>query len=466
MAGASFSQDAEYNAGGLSRTEILDLQSDAIQQKLVNLTSEKCLREFGGKYETSYDAVLLVVDTASTTTSLVQTGTSGTSLKSYIKTTKRDGIELDGSLVQYCLARAGSSETCSVTVSSFLLGLVALLNLIVFGAVLLLLSRSRFDPLATLGDAARSFLRTPDITTKDACLLSKADVKGGQWGYSDAKYFIPGTHFWLFTPSLPRWILFTFSWLSLTGPVAVVLGLVVPTDPEGITTSFGTATPYTTFVLPSQISTSQMALLACLPQLLLAILYLVTNSHLTTYYLSHEFTLFALGPQPLRVSSHRAGAQTTSLYLTLPRPVSWLLLALFVTMGFILSQAVFPVVITISPSTTDQSQILTVALSAQALLVLFALLFALMAMVIGLGLRRAPAAALENGQEKGNPLALRGGSCSAALSAKCQPAPGELEPWRQELTWGVISESMGTKHGRCALSVSGVGAVDVGRTYA
>lgn len=452
--------------GGLSRTELLDLQSDATQSKLVNLTTENCLAEFGGKYEVAYDAVLLVVDSASTTTSLVQTGEPGTSLKTYVKTSKREEMALDGSLVQYCLARTGSSQTCSVTVSSYLLGLVALLNLAAFAAIAVVLCRTEFEPLATLGDAVRSFLRDPDTTTKQACLLSKTDVRRGQWGYSGAKCFVPGARLWLFTPSVPRWLLMTFSWTAIAAPTATALGLVMPTDPRGVTVSFGTATPYTTFLFPHPITKTQMALLACLPQLLLATLYLVTNSHLTTYYLSHEFTLYATGPRPLRVSASRAGAQTTSLYLTLPRPVSWLLLALFVTMGFVLSQAVFPAIITISPSTTDQSQIIAIALSSHALLVLLALLFALIVMVIGLGLRRAPAAALVSGQEKGNPLALKGGSCSAVVSAKCHPATGELEPWRRELTWGVVSEGMGVKESRCAFSAMSVGAVDVGRPYA
>jgi hypothetical protein len=468
--GAAFSNESENNVGGLSQAQLLDLQEDATRSRLVNLTTQSCLQQFGGNFETSYDAVLLVVETASTTTSLVQTGTSGTSLKAYSGTTSEAEIALDGSLVQYCLARASSSQTCSVMVSSTLLGVVALLNLATFVTFVVVLSRSKLEPLATVGDAIRSFLRYPDNTTKEACLLSKKDVKAGRWGYSEAKYFIPNTHFWLFTTSLPRWLLMVLSWTALAAPTATALGLVMPSDPQGILTSFGTATSYTTFLLSNSITKSQMALLACLPQTLLAILYLVTNSHLTTYYLSHELTLFALGPRPLRVSSDPVGAQLTSLYITLPRPISWVLLALFVAMGFVLSQAVFPAVISLSPSVStvpsEDSQIITIAFSTQALLVLLALLVIVMVMVLGLGLRRAPSAALVNGQEKGNPLALRSGSCSAAISAKCHPAVGEVEPWKQQLTWGVVADGVGMQEGQCGFSALSVGAVDVGRAYA
>jgi hypothetical protein len=467
--GAQFSNATENNFGGLSRLELLSLQEDATQSKLVNLTTSACAQEFGGTFETSFDAVLLVVGTtsATTTTSLVQTGKSGTSLKAYSQAASTNTIALDGSLVQYCLARQGSSQTCTVDVSSAMLGVVALLNLATIMCIALLLSRSKFEPLATLGDAIRSFLRNPDPETKGTCLMTKTDVQQGRWGFKEAKYFIPTEQFWFLSPSLSRWTLTISSWLLISAPTAVALALVMSSDPAGLLTPFGVATPYSTFVLPTPISTVQMAILASLPQVLLAILYLTTNSLLTTYYLSHEFSLFALGPQPLRVSSDPAGAQTTSLYLTLPRPVSWLLLAFFAATAFVLSQAVFPAVIVLSLSSDSlPNPVVALSLSTQALLVLLALLTGLILVLLALGLRRAPAAVLVNGQAKGNPAVLRGGSCSAVVSAKCQPVRGEFEPWRQRLSYGVVTEAVGMQEGRCAFSSGGVGAVDVGRCYA
>ncbi|CAJ2510470.1 Uu.00g132790.m01.CDS01 [Anthostomella pinea] len=70
-----------------------------------------------------------------------------------------------------------------------------------------------------------------------------------------------------------------------------------------------------------------MALMPALPQLVLAILYLTINSLLTTSFPSHETALFAMGSRALRVSSNPSGRQPTSLYLTLPPPVWWMLLA-------------------------------------------------------------------------------------------------------------------------------------------
>lgn len=361
-----------------------------------------------------------------------------------------------------------AEDTCDLNVSGMLFGIVALLNLITFCSIVIVVSWSNFKPLATLGDFISSYLRVPDATTKDNCLLTKADVKTGSWGFSEARYFRPSAHLWLMTPSALRWLLMVFAWVSLAAPTAAALGLFLPADAAGISTSFGTSTSNTTFPLPTPITKPQMALLACLPQLLLAILYMVTNAHLTTYYLSHELSLFAMGPRPLRVSCDARGVQVTSLYMTLPRPISWILLALFAAMGFVLSQAVYPDVArgTSFAVTADQEQILAVGFSTQALVALLALLGALMMLVLGLGFRSAPGSALVNGQEKGNPLALRGGSCSAALSAKCHPAAAEYEPWTQELTWGVVADGLGLQDSCCGFSALSVGAVDVGRAYA
>lgn len=464
LTGASFSNDTDVNLGGLSRSDLLSLQSDAIQSKLVNLTSETCLQEFSGTYQTAYDAVLLVVETASTTTSLVQTGQPGTSLETYSAASK-DTMSLDGSLVQYCLARAGSSQTCDVTASTAMLGVVSLSVLAAFSSIVVILVPSKFEPLATLGDAIRSFLQYPDSTTKGESLIEKQDVRAGRWGCGEAKYFVPSAKFWFSAPSVPRWLLMFGSWATLVAPAAVALGELAPTDPAAFTVPFGTATPYTAFVLPLSVTKTQMALLACLPQLLLAILYLVTNAHLTTYYLSHELSCFTLGSRRLRVSSDPTGSQTTSLYLTLPRPVSWALLALFVAMAFVLSQAVSMTIITISPS-TNESEIITITLSVQALVVLLGLLFLLIIVVVALGLRRVPVVGFADGQGMGNPLALKGGSCSAVLSAKCHPVAGEIEPWKQELTWGVVAEGFSLHNGRCGFSSSNVGPIHVGRVYA
>ncbi|ORY68683.1 uncharacterized protein BCR38DRAFT_464055 [Pseudomassariella vexata] len=479
LSGAPFS-NATNNEGGLSRLELLALQDAASQKDLVNLTTTTCLQEFGGAFETSFDAVMLVIDIDVTNSSLVQIDKPGTSLHVYSTNSNDDDdiMALDGSAVLYCLAREGSApQTCAVNANILMLGIVALLNLVTLFIMAVVLTRSSLEPLVTLGDALRSFLRNADVTTDNNCLLTKTDVSRGRWNLREAKYFIPKPHWWISTPSASRWFLFMFSWLLITAPATVALAvLLMAANPSAglpLLTAFGTATPHTTFLLPSPVSTDQMALLSAAPQLLLAILYLTTNSLLTTYWLSHELSLFSVSPRPLRVSADRVGAQTTSLYLTLPRPVSWFLLMLFATMGYVLSQAVFPAIIDITPassSTTPSStsdRTTAISLSTQALLALVALLLVLAMTVISLGFRQAPSASGDS-VEKGNPLALRGGSCSAVLSAKCHTDLSEVDHdiWRKQISWGVVGEGLNIEVGHCAFSAVGVGAVDGGRLYA
>lgn len=450
--------------GGLPRIEILALQDAASQGQLTNLTRDECRREFGGLFDATYDAVVLVTDIQSAS-SVVQTGTLRSRFDYHRAMETETTAALDGPAVQYCLARAGPPQTCRLVVSSYLLGIVAVLNLAMLTIIVTALAWRRFMPLVTLGDAIRSFMRNPDPTTATSCFLDKKDVEQGHWGLNEAKYFTPADHYWIFTPSVLRWVFTAACWLALTGPTVAALALLTARDRAAGLSPLGTPTPYTTFVLPLSSTNSGIAVIAALPQLLLAILYLAVNSLLTTYWLSHESTAFAVEHRVLRVSSDAVGEQTTSLFLTLPRPVSWVLLTWFAAMGFLLSQAVFPALFAIvSPVAPSSFQ--AVAFSTQALLALLVLLVVLALGVLALGLRRAPPAVYHARRRVGNPLALRGGSCSAALSAKCHSAPGEDDkPWRRPVAYGVVNEAFGMTIGHCAFSSLGIGNVDPSKPY-
>ncbi|KAI0896558.1 hypothetical protein F4806DRAFT_431333 [Annulohypoxylon nitens] len=480
---AHFSNDSTINEGHLSDLDIRNLQDSASQTgEMTNMTSTTCLQEFSGVFQPSFNAVLLITDSTSTDSSLISTSESGTQLTTFAS--NNDITAPDGSKVQYCLARTSTPQTCSVNLSGSILGIAVILNLASLISMAVILARSSFAPLVTLGDAIRSFLRHPDPTTANAALLSKKDVRQGHWAFSEAQYFFPATHYWFQTPSLPRWALTIFSWAAIGAPTAVALGLMISGNLDNPLTLFGVATRQFSYLPPSAFGTAQMALLTALPQLLLCVLYLVINAHLTTYFLSHELSLFALTPRSLRVSSQPIGLQTTSLYLTLPRPVSWALLAWFAAMSFSLSQTVFPGTAKYLPTTPsippppNTADIVAISFSTQALLTLLSLLFTLLLAILVLGLRRTQPASLASGEVTGNPLALRGGSCSAVISAKChhhdivppgQLAPDELAPtgelWLRSVSWGVVEEGTSGRPGRCGFSADGVGCVDAGKTY-
>jgi hypothetical protein len=239
---------------------------------------------------------------------------------------------------------------------------------------------------------------------------------------------------------------------------------------------FGTPSPHVLIPLPANIPPAAAAVIAALPQLLLAVLYFTTNAVLTTYYLSHESSLFATGPaRPLRVSADAEGAQTTSLHLTLPVPVSALLMLWFVGMAFVLGQSFFAVsvrLVDVSLSTgalgSDGGSVPVVAigLSGVGFLVLLVMLVLLAVVVLALGLRRAPGVGVVNVEMIGNPMALPGGSCSAVVSARCHPLAREKGLWRKPVMWGVVREGVGFGISHCGFTAGRAGVVEAGRNYA
>ncbi|KAH6845132.1 hypothetical protein B0I37DRAFT_406712 [Chaetomium sp. MPI-CAGE-AT-0009] len=448
LRGATLSNDISNDGTGFSRPDLLSLQQQAARGELIRLPTQACIDQFSGAFETEYSAVLLV----SNLDTLSLTQKSGG-----IITNPISGLAPDRSSIQYCLAQPAPAPTCEVNLNASLLGSVALLNSIalVVTAALLFKRPSSFRPLATLGDAIASFLEEPDPTTQGACLLSKTDIWRGRWPLEEAKYWVPKNHYWFRSVSLPRWMATFIVWAVSIGLTAAGIAYSTALDPSGQLSAFGTASPHALMRLSSSTPPAAAAVLASLPQLLLAALYFATNALLTTYYLSHEASLFATGPaRPLRVSAHAAGAQSTSLYLTLPRPASWLLMALFAGMALVLRQSCFAVAVRlvdvpVSPNALPPDDdgagaggdpmVVALGLSGVGLLALLAALVVLALAVLGLGLRRAPPAGLVNGEMLGNPMVLPAGSCSAVVSARCHPLAREKGLERKPVMWGVYT---------------------------
>jgi len=486
LTGAPFSNATSNNAGGLDRFDILNLQQLAIRGGLVGLSPADCLQEFGGAFATgTYDTVLVVTSFETPGSSLVQTGLPGSRLSQFrTSSSGRPALIADDSSISSCLASPrASAPQCSLSVNASLLVVVAFLNLITVICTAGVLAKSAaFRPLVTLGDALASFLRDQDPTTRDACLLSKKDVWQGRWGFREAKYFVPSTYRWFATPSLPRWLFASFLWWSLVGLVCAALAVALHSSPAGRPGAFGAASPHSLLMLPASAPAGAVAVVAALPQIILAALYFSANGLLSTMFLSHELCLFAApgAPRPLRVSAAPEGRQRTSLYLTLPRPWSWALLVLFAAMGFVLRQSIVFVSVAF-PATPATATVLAgppralkaLGLAPVGLALLLALLVALGALVLGLGCRAAPpasAGAMNGAQEvlRGNPLVLPAGSCSAVLASRCQRGTADPEPrlWARELRWGVTAVSPATGVAHCTFSAKGVGEVDLARCYA
>jgi hypothetical protein len=281
---------------------------------------------------------------------------------------------------------------------------------------------------------------------------------------------------WFKTVSAARWAAWLATWAAPVGLAAATLGVTV-SRPSNAGTTDATHDTFSWYrhLEPSDIYTAVhgphagLAVLASLPQILLVVLYLSTNALLTTFFLSREFCQFAIPGRltPLRVCSDRpAGLQTTSLFLTLPRLLSWILFLVFVAMALMLSQGI--TVATIAPTDGSPHSITGIAFNPLPLAILLGLLAFLALLVFTLSLRPAgPRPVLEDGIGQGNPLALRGGSCSAVISSRCHRMASEgPDVATHAVSWGVVYEGTGAVPGHATFSSRQVGVMSMGRTYA
>jgi len=354
-------------------------------------------------------------------------------------------------------------STCALLLNGPLLGAVGVLNLLFVLALIVALAwPSSENPLVTVGDAIVSFLMEPDHTTEGACLITKADVCSGNWACGEARYWFTESHRWVQALSKMRWLGWFITWLLPSGMAAAMLGMAVVDGGQNAFSSF--TQPTSTYPLPSGIPRVGQTVIVALPHLLLVILYFSTNALMSVFYLSHEFSQFAVpgAHAQVRISSGQpTGAQTTSLYLTLPRPLSWLLFILFVAMGFMLSQSFHLVSIDDTPF---------LCTNPLPLVILLGLLAITAFVVAGLSLRHADVpGAGEDGRRAGNPLALKGGSCSAVISARCHRSAQEgADMASLPLTWGVVHDGSGVKGkvGHAAFSSQHVEPLRVGKAYA
>ncbi|ROV89686.1 hypothetical protein VSDG_08074 [Cytospora chrysosperma] len=494
LTGSEFHNTSSNNEGGFTQQELLEIQGLASRNELTNITNPECAAILSGVFNTEFLNILLVLDGQNPGNSLVETAQAGTHFQTGEDeqdmpiTISRDQISYDGTSVEYCLAQRSETteDACTVQLSFIPFVVILGLNLITLLITAVTLILNRFEPLVTLGDAVTSFLRDPDPSTRTNCLLTKENLRSGMggWGFSDGKYWTPKRdHMWFRSPSPANWNIAGSWWLVSTGLALGALGLTVSSQPSSQPLSpFGVASPHTTYLLPPAASAAlpaaALAIAAAVPQLLLAGLYFSTNALLTAYFLSHESSLYAVldsdSRRPLRVSADPEGRQTTSLYLTLPRPVSWALAVFFAGMGFVLSQAFFVVSLSSDPSNgshgdgsdmTPQHS-LGVGLSGVALVVLLGMLVILLLAVLGMGFLKAPSVSMYNGKALGNPLVFEGGSCSAVISARCHRVPWEADVWKQQVGWGAVPEMPGAVVSHATFSARSLAELDETRRYA
>lgn len=458
LTGADFANTTVNNGANVTHDELLDLQRLAADNQLTTLPSPVCINLFSAVFNNEYQNILLIVNSASSDNSLITSvpgglNASAASNPSTPTITTGAHILVAGAAVTTCLAQPvdSSHDSCALNVNGTLFIVVLALNLLAVFLIGSTLFLRRFRPVVTLGDAIASFLRDPDPSTRQNALLTKLNLRSkmGDWDFTQGKYWAPtrGTR-WFRTASTTQWLIFSFFFglsLALTAG-ALALALASQALEPPILSSFGRATSRATFLVNSSLVV--VSLVAALPQLSVAGLYLSTNALLTAFFLSRESARYAVSANSverrgLRVSTMPVGAQTTSLFLTLPRPVSWALTAYFTAMGFVLSQACFAVsLLSQSGSTTASAHVMGIGFSGVALVVLLSMVVVLGVVVLGLAVgMKMPDAVMMDGRAVGNPLVFEGGCCTAVVSARCHRVPGETDVWRGQVAWGVVPES-------------------------
>jgi len=301
--------------------------------------------------------------------------------------------------------------------------------------------------------------------------MTKTEAIKGKSAPGEPKVYTPQRHSWFQTPSRVRWVIWAVSWVLTAAPTGFLLVNV-------LTKGMPLASPFDSFStplndaklvrLPFTTNHAAPVFLAALPQLLVALLYLTTNSLLTTFSLSQELSRYANpgASYALRVSfPETKGHQTTSLYLTLPRPYSWLLTAIFMPLELFVSISFRPLIIQSSNNSREQ---LAILLDTISLLVVAGILLIVLGLVLILSLRRADARAttLEDGSPAGNPLVLKGGSCSTVISARSHRLGSDRDAASGLLSWGVIREVNGSEAGVAGFSTMGTEMLRPGREYA
>uniref|UniRef100_A0A8H7N3W2 DUF6536 domain-containing protein n=1 Tax=Bionectria ochroleuca TaxID=29856 RepID=A0A8H7N3W2_BIOOC len=245
-----------------------------------------------------------------------------------------DPWRVHGIKVNYCLSEKLNSQ-CQLRVSLNLIYVVIAFNAVKL-IIIILIATSHWindEPLVTVGDAAASFIESPDPSTKGVCLTSAGYIRNNKLSEEISQtVYHPQRNRWFSAGSRFRWTI--ASLLTLT--------TIVLKWSFGI----GTINPYTlirNWKIPTDgdLAVAGTVLLTNLPQLILSFIYLILNSLLTSMVAAAEWASFAHGAhQPLRVSFPR-GAQKSAFFLELPYQYSIPMLVLSILMHWLISQGFF-----------------------------------------------------------------------------------------------------------------------------
>ncbi|KAJ5094633.1 hypothetical protein N7456_010494 [Penicillium angulare] len=299
------------------------------------------------------------------------------------------------------------------------------------------ITRKRGKPLLTIGDAIASFIAKPDPTTKDLCWMSSKDVRKGAWkppneleGEGVIYKTLSKPRRWLHAPTRLRWsatlfLCFGCIFVSIWLLFAAIAGMPYESSPflsasqfSNIFSSNVNENDYGVFYLYQDHPTMMSyVVVANTPQLLVTMCYYCYNAVLSSMLAASEFDSYAKKRKALRVHWPVKGSeQRTTYWLSVPYRYCVPVLALYMVLHWLISQAIF--YLSLIPYTPfDQ-----VAEGESINAVGFTSSYVFLALLVGIIMVTIPCSLAWRKFKSNMPLA---GSCSAAISAACHPPAHE-----------------------------------------
>ena len=200
-------------------------------------------------------------------------------------------------------------------------------------------------------------------------------------------------------------------------------------------------------------------LLANLPQVILSFLYLMYNGLYTSMHMAHEYGGYATQRKPLRVTTP-GGSQRSTYWLQLPYAYGVPLILASATLHWLISQSIFLARVSVWTNGVrtelHSSASSAVGYSLAPILCTVVLGSCMLAVVLGMGLRKLPSSM---------PIA---GSCSMALAAAAHRPESDIDAAVLPVKWGVVArESEGPGDvGHCCFTSEEVTEPQEGKLYA
>lgn len=331
--------------------------------------------------------------------------------------------------VNYCLAKPFPNSQCMIKASSTLLLVVIVCNLLKLGCLVYVFCHSSFEPLATIGDAISSFLRSPDDTTKGLGLLD---------GFHMRKGLAPDTRW---DPKTKRWgtisgtsrltislILCSLIWIAGIILLVVIyeagVGSMAYVWAEGI----GSFSAENTIEPSAGSPLLSNVLLANTPQLVVSMAYICYNNVFTCMLLGREISAFAIKRKPLRTTAPR-GHQHSTYWLQLPFRFSAPMMISMALLHWLISRSIFLLEVGVYGINGQLDPFRTVnacGYAGQPVILALILGLVMIAFLVGFGWRKLT---------PGIPAM---GNCSIAISAACHANPQEKRLEVLPLQYGVI----------------------------